>query len=29
MPVHFVHADEQGNLVVVVVLLKLGGDNPC
>jgi carbonic anhydrase len=28
MSVHLVHADEQGNLAVVAVLLKLGSDNP-
>ena len=28
MSLHLVHADEQGNLAVVAVLLKRGGDNP-
>jgi carbonic anhydrase len=28
MSVHLVHADEQGNLAVVAVLLKRGADNP-
>ena len=28
MSLHLVHADEQGNVAVVAVLLERGGDNP-